>query len=123
MIRQYIKKADIVLAAALLICGILGFVFLQTDADDNAVVEITVDGSIYKTVSLNTDTSFEVNTSFGKNIIVTDNHRVCVEDADCEGRDCVEFGWIEKEGQVIMCLPHRMIVTIKGGGEIDASSY
>ncbi|MDR2931659.1 MAG: NusG domain II-containing protein [Oscillospiraceae bacterium] len=43
-------------------------------------------------------------------------------DADCPSLDCVHAPAISSPGQVIACLPHRVLVRLTGGeeGEVDA---
>jgi len=42
-----------------------------------------------------------------------------VTDADCPDRLCVKQRAISKQGETIVCLPHRLIVKIEGGDAPD----
>ena len=123
----FIKKADIVLFAVLLVLGIgstllLGRGFSAGELAD-AQVEISINGSVYKTANLNENQTIEIDNEYGRNVIVIENGRVFVKEADCSGHDCIKMGEISKGGQAIMCLPHRLIVTIVKGGGLDATAY
>ncbi len=118
-----IKKADIVLAVFLLVAGFGSLFILQKEAPENALVSITVDGKLLAELPLGKDAEYEVKTDYGRNLIVIEDSGVEVRDSDCHGRDCVKFGKISSQGQVIMCLPHRLLITIKGGGDVDAVVY
>ena len=127
MKNGFIKKADIVLFAVLLVLGIgstllLGRGFSAGETTD-AQVEISINGNVYKTVDLNENQTIEIDNEYGRNVIVIENGRARVIDSDCGGQDCIEMGEISKGGQAIMCLPHRLIITIVKGGGVDATAY
>lgn len=126
MKNGFIKKADIVLFVVLLVLGIgstllLG-VFGSKGAED-ALVEVSVNGEVVRTAQLNKDQTIEIDNEYGRNLIVIEGGRVFVKEADCGGGDCIKMGEISKGGQAIMCLPHRLIVTIVKGGGLDATAY
>ena len=118
-----IKKADIILFIVLLALGLGSTFLIKTDAGENAQVEITVDGQVYMTADLSKKQTLEIETQYGKNTVVIEDGRVYVRDADCSGQDCTRFNPISMGGESIMCLPHRLVITIVKGGGIDATSY
>ena len=127
MKNGFIKKADIVLFAVLLVLGIgstllLGRGFGAGETAD-VQVEISINGNVYKTANLNENQTIEIDNEYGRNVIVIENGRARVIDSDCGGHDCIEMGEISKGGQTIMCLPHRLIITIVKGGGLDATAY
>ena len=121
-----ITKADIVLAIVLLILGLGSPFLLRSDADRESRVVVTVDGeeagnySLYedRTLCL-TEEGLEEGYSHGEilNLIVIEKGSVRVKEASCKGGDCVKMGSISREGEVIACLPHKMLITIEGGGD------
>ena len=120
---KYIKKADLILLAAILALSVLGFVVLRKNVSGSSVVQISVDGSVVKTLPLNKDASYKVGDS-GYNVVNIENGSVWISDANCPNKDCMNFGKISKEGQVILCLPHKLAVLITGGeAQSDAISY
>ncbi|MDR2687877.1 MAG: NusG domain II-containing protein [Oscillospiraceae bacterium] len=42
--------------------------------------------------------------------------RARVADSPCRDRLCVRAGWLERPGDVAVCLPQRVIVEIRGAG-------
>ena len=120
---QFIKKADIVLLVIILALSVLGFVVLRKTSSASSVVEITVAGEKYASYPLNKDGTYKVSTSYGYNTIEIKAGQVWVSEADCPNKDCMHFGKMDKEGQIILCLPHKLAVRILGGGGTDAVSY
>ena len=122
--KQFFKKADLILLVAILALSILGYIFLRKTATPDAQIEITVAGQEYASYPLNKDATYNIKTNYGYNIIVVNNGQVWVSEADCPNKDCMHFGKMTKEGQVILCLPHKLAVRIIGGkAEGDAISY
>ena len=115
-------KNDIVFILCMLL--IAGGVWLYTFCTRRAggVAVVTVDGDIVAKLPLSEPTAFALNSSYlgiGEegfaNVIVVENGRVCVKDANCPDKVCVRTGWIEYEGESIVCLPHKLVVTVRGG--------
>lgn len=52
--------------------------------------------------------------SSGLNIIMIENGKVSVIDANCPDKICVEHKEIDSVGETIICLPHKLIVEIAG---------
>jgi len=89
-------------------------------------VEITVDGEEHSKYVLdnNIDKEIEVITDNGYNIIHIQNGQVLVEESDCNNQLCVRKGVIEEPGEIIVCLPHKVVVQITGSSEdLDSISY
>ena len=60
----------------------------------------------------------------GFNIIRVERGRIAVVSADCPDGACVRRGWISHAGGGAVCLPHRLVVRIKGaGGGVDGVSW
>ena len=57
--------------------------------------------------------SFIVETPDGSNEVTIDGHTIAVTDADCHDKICVRSGPIAKKGDVIACLPHKLLIEIR----------
>jgi len=120
----FIKKADILLLVLLLALGVLSIVLTRTDNLSKPQVEISIDGKVYKTVSLEKDQEITIDNEYGKNVVVIKDSKVYVKEANCAGGDCIEMNPISRGGQMIMCLPHKLLISIvEGGSIVDSTSY
>ena len=45
-----------------------------------------------------------------------------IEYADCPDGLCVKQGEISERGQAVICLPHKLVVTIEGGAAADVDA-
>ncbi len=104
------KKGDWILAAAvLLIAGLLGTWFLLGKSEGKQVV-VTIDGQEFGTYPLDKDQVIEIG----------DGNRLEIHDgtadmtwADCPDQVCVHAAPISQEQELIVCMPHKVIVAVK----------
>ena len=78
---------------------------------------ITIDGRLYKEIPLTGQvkrTPFLIETDYGNNTAVIENEKIMVSEADCPDGICTQTGFIEKPGQSITCLPHKLYIEIVG---------
>lgn len=110
----YFKKADIAIAVVVLLAFVGLIVLLCMPQGDKVVIR--VDGKIKYTYSLRQDRviSIDYNGEKNANVIVIKNGTVYVKSATCKNHDCVDMGKISKTGEVITCLPHKLMVEIVG---------
>ena len=89
-------------------------------------VEIIVDGNEHSKYVLDDkiDREVRVEVEEGYNVIhITEGHVIVLE-SDCSNQLCVRKGVIEEPGEIIVCLPHKVVVQITGTQEeLDSISY
>lgn len=145
--RQFIRKADIILLIALVALGLAATAFLSragSASSADARVVIKSGGEIFASYPLNKDVEIEVPAPPGVdydspvghplneddesthykyyNLVHIKGGKVSVSAASCKNQVCVRHGSISKSGESIVCLPNRLIVTIedKSGGDYDS---
>ncbi|MBR3623647.1 MAG: NusG domain II-containing protein [Selenomonadaceae bacterium] len=104
-------RKDILLILSLITLSLAPILFLS-DSKGN-IAEITVDGKIYKTLNLDKNAELTIKNEYGENKIVVENKKIFVETANCKDGVCVKTGAISKSGEIIACLPHRLLIEIK----------
>jgi len=102
----------ILIAALLLIAGVL-YLALNLGRQEGGVVVVRVDGVEVERHSLAVNGTFPLNG--GSNILVIEDGKAWLSDANCPDHICVKQGKIHYTGQVITCLPNRLTVTVEGG--------
>ena len=113
-----LKKADVILGAALLVLGLGSFAVLaRMPAGRTAFV--SVEGEPFGRYDLQTDCVVQIDTAYGHNTLEIKDGQARVTGADCPGGDCMSFGAISRCGQAILCVPHKLSVTIEGPSEYD----
>lgn len=108
------KKGDIItVAIALLLTAVLVFA-LTAFRRPGAVAEVTVGDEVYGRYPLSSDIEVEIK-SDGSNLLVIKDGKASIISADCPDKICVHHAAVSRVGEVIVCLPHRLAVTIKEG--------
>ena len=115
-------RNDIVLIAALLLAALLAWSILRLTREKGGEAVVTVDGRLAATIPLSIDTTLSIGTQQGfLNVVEVSGGRVRVMEADCPDRLCVRQGWIDRDGESIVCLPHKLVVTVRSTeGDLDA---
>lgn len=122
------KKLDwmIILLVAVTAIVALGINRHQTDKvienSSGLTAIITVEGERYKAVPLTEERhTIVVETERGKNTIAFYDHGVAAQSADCPDHVCVHTGFIHRPGEIIACLPNRVIIEIEGETETEGA--
>ncbi|MBO4338237.1 MAG: NusG domain II-containing protein [Lachnospiraceae bacterium] len=76
-------------------------------------VVVESEGNVLYEVPLTEDDELIVDTDKGVNIIEISDGRVYVKSADCPNQICVNTEPISETGESIVCLPHRMVVSVR----------
>lgn len=125
------KKLDYIVIIGLIIVSLLSSgIILYSSARNkyqSQYVEISVKGKLYKKIIFNSSTeeTIDIKTDLGENIVRISKGKVKILDADCPDKVCVKDGYIDKPGQLLVCLPHKVVVEIKGikNAETDDVAY
>jgi len=118
-----LKKGDLMIIAALLLISLTWLVvlFLQRNSGAQGLeVEIYRDGLLLYSIALE-DGEQELRLENGSdyNLLQIGPQGVRMLEANCHNRDCVNAGLQDRAGGVIACLPHRLLICLKGGREAD----
>lgn len=109
------RKRDLLLTAGLLaLAGVL-YLFLRP-GPAGAWAVVTVDGTETARYPLTEDRTVTIGTA-DWNVLVISDGGAAVADANCGDHTCVRMGRISREGESIVCLPHRLTVRVEGGEE------
>ena len=105
----------IFIAVLLLMVSLIGaaFFFLRGEGD---TVTVSVDGKHYGTYPLHTDLTLSIRTGENgeeENLLVIRDGKAYVESATCPDGICADHKPISREGESIVCLPHRVVITVQ----------
>lgn len=121
---RFAKKCAIYILAIAVLLGCAVFVSFFGNKE-KAVAEIVLDGKVIKSINL-ADVSqayeFRAETDSGYNVILVERGRISVTESDCPDKICVNRGCIGAGDLPIVCLPHKLTITMKSDSGIDAVS-
>jgi len=102
------KRADILIAVGLL--ALAGLLFLARSTGAGTVY---INGEIMHESAHINDVAVEI-----------DENRARIAGSPCRDQICVRAGWLERPGELAVCLPQRVIVEMRGGrGNYDGIAY
>ncbi|MBO4383332.1 MAG: NusG domain II-containing protein [Clostridia bacterium] len=114
------KKKDFLIAGAvLLLAGVLTLVLRLSGGDPGGAVQVKIDGKVVGTYALVEEQAVPFDTDYGHNLLVIRDGKAHMEEADCPDHYCMEQGEIEKTGETLVCLPHKLVVEVVSGESSD----
>lgn len=124
-------KGDKYLIIIIIIASIISLIYVKNYASayDKKYIRIQVDGKDYKTIYFDPKIigkNIAIETKFGYNLIEIGDEKVRVIEADCPDQLDVKQGYISKPGEVIVCLPNRLVIEIIGeveDNDVDSISH
>ena len=109
------KRGDFVLIALAILLALTPLLLRPArGAAPRAVVR--KDGEIAAELPLDEDAVLRLEEG-GQNVLRVSGGAIRMEEADCPDGTCVRQGAIQSPGETIVCLPHRVTVTIVGNDE------
>lgn len=115
-----LKKLDVVIIVFLLLLSFtpnLIFSINNSNDYDSTYAIIKLSGEIYDTINLSSDNSSNeivIESKYGNNTIAIQGDTIQIKEADCHDELCIKQGSVSKVGESVICLPHELIIEIKG---------
>ncbi len=114
-----LKKGDVLLI--LLITGVLAAVVYMTqwnttsaNASGKLIAVIKQDDTVISTIDLNNlqgSKTIQLNGVYHATIIAENGH-IRFQDSDCPDKTCVKTGWLDHTGEIAVCMPNKIIISI-----------
>lgn len=111
------RKHDIMLGLALLLIATVLFVIDLTKASSENIsdkkVVVSVDGRKISEYSLSKNGEYELEGShLGTNTLIIKDGKAYISKASCPDKHCIKQGKISRSGEILVCLPNRVVVKI-----------
>ena len=110
------KRNDVILIAAILALAALAALILLLTRTDGDRVIVTVKGDVYESYSLTKDIEVDIRTGENGdqlNRLVIKDGKAHVESATCPDGICAAHKPISHDGESIICLPHKVVITVE----------
>ena len=118
------KKKDIIIIALALLAALALYLVSQVSLGAEAsVVVVTVDGEEVLRKPLAMENRYEIAQDDGSlNVIRVEDGAVFMEEANCRDGLCIRQGKMRNGAKTIVCLPHKVVVQLKGDAPAGDSS-
>ncbi len=108
-------RNDIILTASVIALAVLVFFIIGLTRDKGGYAQVKKNGKIIGKYSLSRDIEVEISDENGYNLLVIEDGAVRIAEADCPDKLCVHKGSAEHDGETIVCLPNKTVVTVHSG--------
>ena len=108
-------RNDAILIAVLTVLGGALALFLWCTRQAGGMVSVQIDGELVMELPLSEDTRLVLGEGEHTNTLVVESGTARVVEASCPDQVCVRQGAVQYAGESIVCLPHKLVVTIEGG--------
>jgi len=130
------KKGDKIVGIVILVIVVVSLcaalIYKTSIKGTEKIAIIKSDGKVIKTIDLNKvvePLEFTIKAANGHyNTILVKHNAISIKDADCLHKECVKSGVISEPGGIIVCLPHKLMISIQGNqvkqnSGIDAGTF
>jgi len=114
-----LTKGDKILIVAVIIINVISLWLVKNVAfnQNSKYISVQVNGEEIKRIIFDKNMvgkQIPIETEYGYNLIEIGDEKVRVIEADCPDKLDVKQGYISRVGEVIVCLPNRLVIEIKG---------
>lgn len=121
-IKKHSLRNDIILITAVILAAVIGLIYLNFFRSPGDSVTVTVDGEVYGVYSLSVNITEDIYTGDNNEnlnrLVITDG-KALMETATCPDGICVSHKSIFRDGESIVCLPNRVVITVTREGSTD----
>lgn len=113
-----------VILSAILFLLFSNIIFAKKTGSGAIVIELNgKEYARYEQAALNQPKILEIKTEFGCNKVEISSRAVRISESDCRDQRCI--GEICNIGEMVICLPNRLVVKIEGSRqeEVDGVAY
>ncbi len=110
---KVIKKADILLGIFFIIVGLTGSILIGTNYDKGGKAFVYLEGELYGTYNLNYDREIIIKKDDFTNTLKIKDGKIGMAHSNCKTQECVKMGYINRQYENIVCLPHKVLVKIE----------
>lgn len=114
--RLKLRYGDYIVIVMIIIVAVLFVVLFYDNNTNEKIAIISQNDIVLDRIELDKISERYVITYSGKypGIIEVNNGKIRFLHADCPDQVCVNTGWIDKPGQIAVCLPAGVIIKIEG---------
>ncbi len=113
--KNHNLRNDIILITAVILAAVIGLIYLNFFRSPGDSVTVTVDGEVYGVYSLSRDICEDIysgDNNENHNRFVIKDGKAFMETATCPDGICVSHKSIFRDGESIVCLPNRVVITV-----------
>lgn len=107
---------DILLAIGILTVALIAFLVFKATMKDGSYAAVLINGEEKYRYSLGQDGEYLIKNGEYENLLVISGGKAYISEANCRDEICVHHRAVSKTGESIVCLPHKLVVTVAEEG-------
>ncbi|NLJ33305.1 MAG: NusG domain II-containing protein [Firmicutes bacterium] len=117
------NRYDKLLAGIIILAAFISYiVFIFPGQESGVRVVVEAEGKevyVFPLGELKAGEQIPITGPLGDSILEMGENRVRLVASPCPDHICLAMGWIDSPGEMIVCLPNRVVVRIEGEGDWD----
>ncbi|MFI3214801.1 MAG: NusG domain II-containing protein [Eubacteriales bacterium] len=119
--KLHLLKGDILIIVMIIVLAIVIFVGMLPKTYSENTLEVYLDGELIHEIELSEEQTMTIDIdSVVHNTIEINGIHVRIIDSTCYDHVCENTGYISKAGEVIVCMPNKLMLKIVGIENDDA---
>ena len=114
---KYFTKGDIILVGVLTVLSLASIAGMKGIYGGGKHVVVEVDGRHVLELLLDSDVTESVHGPLGETVVSIENGTARIIESPCPHKYCVRMGSISRRAEIVVCVPNRVFMTIRGGTE------
>lgn len=115
-IRNY--KKDIIFMLGFLIAAVAAYFIIRIYyGEGGEQVGVYIDGKLFASYDIMDDHRYHIPIGDEYNELLIEGGEVCVSSSSCKNQVCVNHTAISRNGESIICLPHKLVIRIESKKE------
>lgn len=110
--EKLFKPGDILLGISLIVIGYLVFFWFKPFSGSQSEALIQIDNNLKYELDLEKNQIFNLKEFDPAVVIEVHNQAIRIVRNDCDKKICLKMGFISKPGQVIVCVPKKILIYI-----------
>ncbi|MCR4779113.1 MAG: NusG domain II-containing protein [Lachnospiraceae bacterium] len=109
------RRNELILVGLIVLLAAGFFIYKKVaPAKKGSEVVVSVFGREYARFPLNENREFPISYLNNLNLLVIEDGYAYIKEASCPDGLCVHQGKINKSGEIIVCLPNEVVITVEG---------
>ncbi len=120
--RKISPKIFLFFLLILVLLCVLALYLQSQHRQEGSIAEVYQNGSLVETLPLDTNCTRRYDSADGGyNLLIIENGKVQIAEADCTDQVCVRRGATNQTADPIVCLPHQLVVEVKSSADENSS--
>jgi hypothetical protein len=116
------KRNDLILLLGIVLIAALVLIAFHFLKADGATIEVTKNGKKIAEYPLTQNAEIKLDGAAGHAILIIEDGQAYIKEASCPDKLCIKQGKINKNGETVICLPNKLVVTVNSEDDSAAIS-